>query len=345
MADLGPYPELGWSHSRSRTLGECERRYYLTTYGSWWGWEPSAEPEARFAYTLKQLVPSAKTRVGTLIHTFAQEVVQAVVQRRELPDWKILYERGCADLATLRNRSVADFVHSPKRHPLLLASWSGDAAEVTRQIEEAREHLYQCILSLLDAEVLEEIARCTTEQVILTDVLDSTELRLAGGQRITIWAAPDVAYWDPDQPGRLVLLDWKSGSIDGAEDQLAAYALYVHHRHDIRIDPGAVVGRVVTLSPYADRTLEITPDQIRSVEERIREDVDQMRSLQADRATNRPVAREHFRMLDSGQMKRCRWCSFAPLCAPLRGSTQVELQPVGAGPAGGDDDFVDLLGE
>ncbi|MEZ5980259.1 MAG: hypothetical protein R3F34_18885 [Planctomycetota bacterium] len=47
--------ELSWSVSRDGMLSECARRYYLTYYLAWKGWEWRAPEERKRAYALKKL--------------------------------------------------------------------------------------------------------------------------------------------------------------------------------------------------------------------------------------------------------------------------------------------------
>ena len=42
--------EFSWSISRARTFKDCPRKYWFHYYGSWGGWEPDADPEARELY-------------------------------------------------------------------------------------------------------------------------------------------------------------------------------------------------------------------------------------------------------------------------------------------------------
>ena len=47
--------ELSWSVSRASTFATCRRRYFWDDYGSWRGWERTADAERRKAYVLEKM--------------------------------------------------------------------------------------------------------------------------------------------------------------------------------------------------------------------------------------------------------------------------------------------------
>ncbi len=60
--------EFSWSRSRDSTFKDCRRRYYFQYYGSWGGWEATADPETREIYILKQL-KSRQMWAGEVVHS------------------------------------------------------------------------------------------------------------------------------------------------------------------------------------------------------------------------------------------------------------------------------------
>src|SRR5690606_14410351 len=113
-------------------------------------------------------------------------------------------------------------------------------------------------------------------------------------ESVTVWAAPDLVYWSPDR-SLLTIVDWKTGSTRGAEEQLATYALYLRQRHRIPFREGMLRGRVVALSADGqDRTVVLTRDDLIAAHARIRAGVDTMRGLLADERTGEPLPRWEY---------------------------------------------------
>jgi len=320
MANLGPFPSFGWSHTRHGDFHRCQRLYYHKVYGSWGGWAADPADPAWWEYRLKHLVGSAKQVVGTALHDAAREVVQRIVQGNEVPDAGELYERHTSALDALGTVALSAFLERPKRHPMTLAEFAGAGRELPHQISEAREHLFTCLSALLESEVIDELKCVRPADVVLTDMLDSVMVQVDACGPVKIWAAPDLAYWTSPERETITVVDWKTGSAQGAAEQLATYAWYMSRRFGIPEDPNRFVGRVVTLSPYRDRSVIITRPMIDAAYDRICTDVREMRSFQADTYTNEPVEAALFDMVSEDQRYRCRHCVFAVLCDPLRGA-------------------------
>jgi hypothetical protein len=323
VSKIGPYPMFGWSASRGRDLAACARLLYWKSWGAHLGWEVDPSHEAWLAYRCKHIT-TINMRVGVLIHTCAREIVEAVIRGEDPPDWRVLYDRCWADLQQLRTGRLEEFLHAPKRNPVLHEHVYGGAEYLPAAYETARERLYNCVINILESSALEEISRCTSDQVIIADSIDAVTIPLGAGDEVTVWAAPDVAYRGPDDPEVVTVVDWKTGGTDGAIEQLATYALYLHHRNQIPVEPGKLRGRVVALDPYHETTFEIESTHVEAARARIRADVEVMRGFQADPSTNEAIAPAEFPMPPPEDRRQCRRCSFYLLCEPLQRSGEQD---------------------
>ena len=171
---------------------------------------------------------------------------------------------------------------------------------------------------------------------------------LRSGVTVTLWAAPDLAYWSPDEATSLVLVDWKTGGAEDAEQQLAAYALYVTQRNAPPTST-RMVGRIVSLSPYREEEIEITARHLADARDRIEADIALMRTYQADPSTNEPVSLHEFEMPPEEHRRQCTWCPYHLLCEPLQRVVAEEACPPSRGElaeepsAPADCDFGDLF--
>jgi hypothetical protein len=317
MESFGPYPALSVSHSALRDLEECPRRYYWRTWGSWLGWSVDIDHPAWLPYRLKNLA-GVRQQIGILVAEAARDVVRAVLNGEEPPSHEELMLRCWKHLLELRARPVHEFRADPKRRPMLRTIFHGDAQGFEDEWGDAYEHLRRCLANLLDSDLLVDLAKCEPRHVLVCDSLSSIEIDLGGGDRVTMWAAPDIAFWATSSPeARLTVLDWKTGSATEVEQQLALYAIYICHRWQIPFEPDRFVGRVVSLgAPYRDREYIITQDDISAALHRMRAGVREIRSYEADAQTREPVERGLLPMTED--VRLCGKCGYAALCEPLR---------------------------
>jgi hypothetical protein len=217
------FPQFSWSHSRDRLLTECQQAYYSRYYLSHNGWEREAPAEARQAWTLGKLV-SVPSALGMAVHQRALECAAALEKGEPLPDATVLIERVCAELNTLRlRRDVSAFIAAPKAHPMLHEIYYRGRLE-REMIERTREKIERCINHLVAAPLWGDLRACLGGggEVRIVDAYQSFELH-----GTTVYAAPDLVYRfvGAKQP---TIVDWKTGKLDGAIDQVAVYVLPAH---------------------------------------------------------------------------------------------------------------------
>ena len=296
-------PTFSWSLSRHRTFAECDRRGYWHYYGSHLGWDSDAPLEAQISYRGKQLSTLLGT-VGVEVHRRAAEIVDAIAHCEDWPSKEDAVARTRAALNALwaGSRRKDAFVRSPKNNLMLLDSWYGRPISQKR-IDRTRDRMYRCLDTLYEWPGWTEVERTFPVAFEATDPVDY------GG--IPLYAAPDLVYQVPGEPWTIV--DWKTGSTQGAEEQIGIYALYLLELGFQDFD-GHAIGRVVALDDGEEETFEITPDSIRRarrfVDGSIRRLKDHLVGL--DTEANEPAPKEQFRARPDE--KKCRHCPFLELC-------------------------------
>jgi hypothetical protein len=312
------YPEFSWSHSRDRALAECARAYYWRYYGSHRGWSPEAPPEARNAYTLKQLT-TFPLIVGTAVHECARDFALAVRNGAPRPSFEVMLARvsDALNRAVLGAHHRTGFLHDPKRFVMLRDAWhSGrvDSSALPAAVAKARV----CLRALESSAVWQELEGCQPEGVA---VPDGPEVFVHEGW--PIYAGPDLVY-RPDGR-RVVILDWKTGDDSDAELQIPLYALYCRTVLGLPFRDEEWVGRVVNLTTGDDTTFEITRLDVVRAAERVRESVQVMQSLLADPDRNSPQPVDQFPLVPAERRHGCSFCPFYSLCEPEL--KQVDLLP------------------
>ena len=318
MGSLGPFPPYGWSHSRQYLLDACARRYYHHTYGSWDGWDAQPDDPAWLTYRLKKLVSPAQL-AGTLVHeAIRAQVIPAIQGGRALPDPEELIESCLARLREVQRRTWEEHIRTPKPG-MLRERYLGLPVDLAELCQEAADSIDVCLYNLLEHPLLPELRAAGPARIVVTDSMASTLLTYADGVQIPFWAAPDLVYYTLDDPPVVMLVDWKTGSLNGVETQIAVYAVYVRAKWNIPFARGRFRGLAVDLqNPARSREIEITRDMIVAAGERIREGERAMARFRADAAVNRPLPKEAFPMVDGEDRWKCGGCVYARICSEDR---------------------------
>ena len=322
----GEHAELGWSLKRQRALEGCTRLYYHLVYGSWNGWRAAPDEPAWRTYRLKHLVTLEQV-VGIEVHERAREVVRSILERTGRPTHAVLYERCWATLGRLRDADIRAFLHRPKEHPLLLGVYYGWDRDWDTAFREAGGLIDRCLRALLASPLLDELARCAPGHVLLPNPFDQVPF-VVDGEPTPVWAAPDLAHWRPTGPGAhhvLEITDWKTGSDDRAEDQLAVYAVFLRARLRIPFAEGRFAGRVVSLRDGTETRHQITRADLVAAAGRITDGVRSMRRFLTAPGKSAPLPRNAFPMVPPEHRWRCARCPFAQLCDAERTAASDSL--------------------
>jgi hypothetical protein len=308
---VGELPPFSWSHSRALTLAECERKYYWHYYGYHNGWSRFADRESQLAWRLKHLT-TYEMEIGRLVDGCAQEIALAVRDRRALPAFDVLHDRCRNALRDLyrRGRRLELFRDDPKRHPVTRDAYYAEPLD-SASAERLRRRLATCLRNLLSHPLWEQLAdaarRDVLEMQIFTDrpsfVFDS----------VVVYATPDFIFTTPETGW--VIIDWKTGAMRDAGDQLAIYGLFLREGLGLPARDGGYGGHVVHLgTDGGDVAVALTSDALDRAAERVRDGVATMRALLADADRNIALDRARFALTSNRQ--KCRRCNFFELCEP-----------------------------
>lgn len=183
--------------------------------------------------------------------------------------------------------------------------------------------LERSIAALAASPVLDDVARAAPSGVLLPEPFDRISFNV-DGKPVQLWAAPDLVLWVPHEPSTsprrvLEIVDWKTGTTRGAEDQVAVYAVFLRARLRVPFAEGRFQGRVVSLTDGIENRFVLRRDDLLAAGERIAASVREMRGFLADADTGRPLPRGAFPVVVEDERWRCARCSFAEICIHGRG--------------------------
>jgi hypothetical protein len=312
------HPTFSWSHTRQQTFDACARRYYWTYYGSHNGWEPGAPRSARLAWALKQLT-TYPLALGTAVHDQARRVALAVRDGHPPPAYDVLRAsaRGALNRLYLRSRDRAAFARAPSRHPITVDAYYG-RRPAPALFERLREKLGRCLTNLLDQPLWDELSGAPAGAVRVVDALATVPI-----DGVPVYVAPDLVVRTPRAGS--VVVDWKTGSADGAPAQLALYTMFVRDVLGLPARGDTYEARVVQLETGRTAVHHVTTDDREAARARVADGVRRMRAYLVDPVRNVPTTPETFPLADD--RRACHYCRYRALCeSELRPSPSVELR-------------------
>jgi hypothetical protein len=176
-------------------------------------------------------------------------------------------------------------------------------------IDANREKIERCIKHLLAASLWSDLRECLADGGECRVVDSRSAFTLDG---VTVYAAPDLVYRHASTSLSPVIVDWKTGKLDGVADQVAIYALLIRDQLEWVSDNGQYACRIVGLDEGREDTFQLTPDDLADTERRIRVSVARMRTLLADPLRNIAHAWDHYPL--SWGKRRCGYCPFREIC-------------------------------
>jgi hypothetical protein len=291
---------LSWSLSRRQMFDECRRQYYLNYYRAWGGWEDGADPAARLAYRLKQIV-NLDMWVGDVLHRLIEQQIRRL-QRGFRPAADPLREQARSLLNQEWRQSVEQrWRESPKHNRNLFEHYYGMAISDERR-GEIREKLFACLDHFCSQPLLTRLAAVEPAAWLAVEQLDTFFV-----DRVPVYVKLDCAARLDDQT---LVIDWKSGRPSERDQaQSACYGLYAMQKWNVGFD--RLRACLVYLLTNETSDQPIAPEQALAMQEQIVSGIHAMRAALADPVAN--VAREEdFPMTD--QTHRCRRCNFHEIC-------------------------------
>ncbi len=298
------YPEWSWSFSRSQVFQSCKRRYYYQYYGSHNGWEHSAAEEQKRAYRLKKLV-NLYTVLGDAVHAAAEQTAAKAASEGELPSpggiEKHLRTALRSAYIDSRDRKRA-FVKRPNRVTMLHEFYYNSGPDET-VVKRIKERAARCAQQLVECETMSEL-QAENPRLLQAETFDTFPMN-----GTPVFAVPDLMY--RLSSGRMVLVDWKTGSQeDEHRQQLAFYAMYLVEKH--RTSPERILGRLEYLDRGGHEDVRFDRAALDRAEEQALASMGEMKEYLADPKLNQPLAKERFPLTDN--RSQCPSCNFYELC-------------------------------
>lgn len=301
--------EFAWSWSRHQTFETCRRRYWLSHYGSWGGWDSTAPDEVREAYIQKRLSTRPQW-VGTLVHEAAEYVLKEVRAGRPPKRESVVEQFRRRAQRQIEDSREGRYRYFPKKYPGFIEHYYGDddaggwdraAGDVVTQVD-----------GLFDNPVF---LRLTEVPGRIREVERLEQLRV---DDVPVWVSLDVLV--EDGRGGLVVVDWKTGAAPSIEligGQLGVYGLYVLARY-LRVtldqrrprDLERVKTMYVNLRLGEREVFQLEDAHVDQALTVIRESAARMLALEDDAQQGRA---ELFPMLPEGD-PTCVTCPFRATC-------------------------------
>jgi hypothetical protein len=289
-------------------FNSCLRQYYWNYYGSWGGWDYSADPFIRELYIMKNL-NSVPMWIGSSVHETVKWVINRIVNMKTIMQQEEVLKRLHQNMDNDWHASQNGFYRDePKKTPGLIEHYYkmpvGD-----RDFEQAYAVAEQCIQTFFQHPQFSQALLDPTCQVISVEQLDKILV-----EGVTVWVICDlILRWR----GKIHIIDWKTGKSLGNDEeniQLAIYALYPLSK-GLCFRPEEIVVHLINLNLHETTTKEETQEMINWAESYILESANKMVSLLRDDEIN-DAQQEDFPLTDNQNL--CRWCNFRKACGRLK---------------------------
>lgn len=300
MADL--INDFTWSFSRDRTFKSCKRKYYLSYYHSWGGWDASAPADVRQAYILKKIT-TIPMLVGDIIHNAAEGVLEKL-RRKQEPS------REATEKAVIREfrrrwkeASNKFWENNPSRATNLFELYYDERPEDVKLIEY-RDIMMDCVQGFFDSESYQFIKTLAPVEWLTVEELDSFIYA-----DTKVWIKLDFAARRDE---KIYIYDWKTGKeAKEDENQLAVYALYAMEKWQIPLDDLRLFD--IYLRKQLPVKMKVTKKIIANAEKEIESSIAAMKKLLTDK-NNNVAEQEQFPMTEN--QRECKRCQFKGACHP-----------------------------
>jgi hypothetical protein len=293
--------QFSWSKSRDEKFRECPRQYFYHHYGSWGGWDPSAEPRVREIYILKNL-KSRQMWMGEVVHHAIENALKHYQQNRELPTE--------AFLSQLTQRMRREFRESR----------DGKYKTVPGKVLGLYEHEYgKEIADEKWAELHETARRCFTTFANIVFPQRAKPVPVENWKLIEtmqtynfegtmIYVKIDFAYKDDEG---IKIVDWKTGKSEDVDNeiQLDCYGLF--SREHFRVPTESIQTIECNVNTGKETTRKMIEAKMDFAKHYIRNSIAAMKKALVDSEKN--IAREEDFPFTENEAT-CRWCNFRKIC-------------------------------
>jgi CRISPR/Cas system-associated exonuclease Cas4 (RecB family) len=288
--------EFSWSQSRKRFFDDCKRKYFFQYYGSFGGWDYSADQRKKELWIEKSL-QTVPMFLGDSVHRVIEAYLNEVRKGRDVPlntlvrQFHGYMEHGLEESKSGKHRL------NPKKYCGLLEHEYGEVSE-----SDWKNALFNgelCLKNFYKSEVLKEIKESDKNSWLPIEDFQSFDFN-----GVNVFVKIDFAMQD----GQTVIYDWKTGKTESDDNvQLACYALYASKKWKAEFP---IVTREYNL--YLDKLREVVVQESDNcfAESVIRESVAEMKSLLFKPESN--LAREDDFPRNEGDW--CTYCKFRKVC-------------------------------
>jgi hypothetical protein len=288
--------EFSWSQSRKRFFDECRRKYFFQYYGSFGGWDYTADSRKKELWIEKSL-QTVPMLLGDCVHRAIEACLSDERRGREMAlNGAVRHFRACM-MHSLEESKSGKHRLNPKKYCGLLEHEYGDISE-----QDWKNAIFQgelCLKNFYASDVLKEIKSSDRNAWLPIEEFQSFDF-----EGTKVFVKIDFAMQD----GKTLIYDWKTGKNEGDDTvQLACYALYASKRWNAKLP---ITTREYNL--YLDKLCEneIGEKEIEEVAGIIRESIAEMRACLFSEASN--LARESDFPKSEGD--QCTYCKFRKVC-------------------------------
>jgi len=299
MADF--INEFSWSKSRDEKFRTCPRQYFFHYYGSWGGWEHSADERTRMLYILKQL-KNRQMWAGEKVHDCIKKSLHNLCRGIEPMDEQ---EAIDATLDIMRNEYMnskrGDYWKNPKSCSLIEHEYDLDIPNSAWK--ENADHVVKCLSTFYRSNVYKMIKGLSKDKWLEVEQFSSFVL---DGTKIHV-----VLDFSCRRDDKILIYDWKTGKSNAERNdlQLACYSFYAIEKW--RVDPLQVSTVEFNLGAGTENRFHLEGIDLNSISNRINSSIRDMKQLLTDPETN--TANEDLFSFVEGE-KTCRFCNFKRIC-------------------------------
>ena len=287
-----------------KVINSCLREYYYTYYGSHNGWTFEASEEQRVAWRLKKL-SNIWLALGDKIHEAIKLMITNNTQeeKKQIVKDYIKKELNKIVRCSIENYKTGAWDEYPRGDMLQDYYYGGKLDE--KSINEIKDRIDLCVNSYFYSRSYIEINNENTKVL----EIDEGKFDYITIEGLKVYALIDALYINSNY--EYVIVDWKTGgSSDEDREQLLVYALYVMEKYNVPISK--IVGRVEYLLTEENIEYRFSKEDIKSIEDRIKLDINVIDALLEDKDLNKPRYKEDF--LKCENLKKCSKCKFRKLC-------------------------------
>lgn len=294
--------EFSWSFSRHRKLNTCRRQYYFHYYGSWGGWEESAENITRKLYQLKKMI-TLSMLAGDVIHRMISIILEALKSGHEIPEKTTVADSIQLFKKAWRESKSGKWKTNPKSKTNLFEHYY-DERPTDEQLLGIRDTIIESIRGFYLSDSFAFIQTLSPREWLTKEDFDAFDF-----QGTRVWVKLDFATRHGE---RIYIYDWKTGKeVFEDETQLAVYALYALSKWGVEIKNFRLFD--IYLKKRLPVKVKLNEALIANAEDVMTQSIDEMRELLDDECENR-ASIDNFPMVENSAF--CKRCFFKEICYP-----------------------------